>query len=95
MLARINSVATTADQLAGLVQLSEDQIPAVREVPGFRGFYLLADRQSGKVVSISLWDSDDDLGQFQSGGAELRQEASSELGLAPTPAEVYEVVAQA
>jgi heme-degrading monooxygenase HmoA len=95
MLARINSVQTATDKLAGLVKFSEERIPAAREAPGFKGFYLLADRQSGKLVTISLWDSDDDLRKFEAQGAQMRKEASSDLGIAPTPVEVYEVVLQA
>ena len=95
MFARVNSVQTAADKLAGLVRFSQEQLPAAHEAPGFKGFYLLADRQSGKIVSISLWDSADDLRQFEARGAQLRQGASSELSIAPTPVEVYEVVLQA
>jgi heme-degrading monooxygenase HmoA len=95
MLARVNSAQMAAETLAGLVTFSEEQLPAAREAPGFRGFYLLADRQSGKVVSISLWDSDDDLRQFEARGAQLRKGASSELGIAPTPIDIYEAVLQA
>ena len=95
MFARVNSVQTATDKLAGLVKFSEERLPAAHEAPGFRGFYLLADRQSGKVVSISLWDSDDDLRQFEARGAQVRKEASSEVGIAPTPIEIYEVVLQA
>ena len=94
MFARINSAQMANDKLAGLVKYSEEQLPAAREAPGFKGFYLLADRQSGKVVSISLWDSDDDLRQFEGRGTQLRKGASSELGIAPTPIDVYEVVLQ-
>jgi heme-degrading monooxygenase HmoA len=95
MLARINSVQMAADQLAGLIKFSEERFPDAREAPGFKGFYLLADRQSGKVVSISLWDSNDDLQQFEARGAQMRKEATSEVGIAPTPVDVYEVVLQA
>ena len=95
MFARVNSVHTTADKLAGLVKFSEEQLPAARETPGFKGLYLLADRRSGKVVSISLWDSSDDLRQFEARGAQMRTEASSELGIAPPPIDIYEVVLQA
>ena len=95
MFARINSAQMADDKLAGLVKFSEDQLPAAREAPGFKGFYLLADRQSGKVVSISLWDSDDDLRQFEARGGQARKEATSELGIAPTPVDLYEVVLQA
>jgi heme-degrading monooxygenase HmoA len=95
MLARVNSAHTTADKLAGLIKFSEERVPGTREAPGFRGFYLLADRQSGKLVSISLWDSHDDLRQFESQGAQIRAEASAEVGIAPTPVDLYEVVLQA
>ena len=95
MIARVNSVQTATDKLAGLVKFSEERFPDAREAPGFKGFYLLADHQNGKLVSISLWDSADDLRQFEARGAQMRQEASSELGIAPTPVDIYEVVLQA
>jgi heme-degrading monooxygenase HmoA len=95
MFARVNSVQTATDQLAGLVKFCEERFPDAREAPGFKGFYLLADRQSGKLVSISLWDSEDDLRHFEARGAQMRKEASSEVGIAPTPIDIYEVVLQA
>ncbi|GAA5198385.1 hypothetical protein GCM10023322_71630 [Rugosimonospora acidiphila] len=95
MFARVNSAQTAADKLADLVKLSEEQLSATREAPGFRGFYLLADRSSGKVVSITLWDSDDDRRQFEVRGAQQRDGTTSELGITPTPVDVYEVVLQA
>jgi heme-degrading monooxygenase HmoA len=94
MIARVNSVQTAADKLAGLVKFSQQRFPAAQNAPGFKGFYLLADRQSGKLVSISLWESDDDLRQFETQGAQMREAASSEVGIAPTPVEIYEVVLQ-
>jgi heme-degrading monooxygenase HmoA len=96
MFAQVSSVQTTTEKLAGLVTWAEEQLPAFHETPGFRGLYLLADRQSGKVVTISLWDSEDDLRQNnEARGAQVRKEASSELGIAPTPVDIYEVVLQA
>jgi heme-degrading monooxygenase HmoA len=95
MIARINSVHTATDKLAGLVKFSEERLPDAREAPGFKGFYLLADHQSGKIVSISLWESDADLRRFETRGIQARTEASSELGIAPTPVDTYEVVLQA
>ena len=94
MLARINSVQTATDKLAGLLDWMQERLPDAREAPGFKGCYLLADRQSGKIVSISLWDGDDALRQFEDLGAQVRKEATAELGIAPTPVELYEVVLQ-
>ena len=97
MFAQVNSVQTTTDKLDALVKWVEDQLPAFREAAsGFKGLYLLADRQSGKVMTISLWDSVDDLRQNnEARGAQVREEASSETGIAPTPVDIYEVVLQA
>lgn len=94
MIARVNSAQATTDKIAELVTFSEAQLPAAREAPGFKGLYLLADRASGKLVSISLWDSADDLRQFETQGAQIRDDATAELGIAPTPVDTYEVVLQ-
>jgi heme-degrading monooxygenase HmoA len=95
MFAQVNSVQTAADKVAGLVKWAEEQLPAARETPGIKGLYMLADRQTGKVMTISLWDSADDLRQHEGQGAQIREEASSELGIAPTPVDIYEVLLQA
>ena len=95
MFARVNSVQTATEKLAGLVKFCEEGLPAFREAPGFKGFYLLADRQSGRVVTISLWDSDDDLRQLEGRAAQARKAASSAVGIDSPPEETYEVVLQA
>jgi heme-degrading monooxygenase HmoA len=95
MIARITTVEAEADKLPGVIEFCQERLPGVRGTPGFQGFYLLADRQSGKVVTISLWDSHDDLQRNEPRGAQVREEGHSELGIAPTPADLYEVLLQA
>lgn len=94
MFARVNSVETTADELAGLIAFSEERLPAASEAPGFKGFYLLADRPGGKVMTISLWDGDDP-GQVEDRAAQVRAEAGSATGIAPPATDTYEVVLRA
>lgn len=94
MIARINSAQTAPDKIDELVTFSQERFPDARDHPGFRGFYLLADRRNGKLVSISLWESEDAMQEFQTQGAQLRQAASAQVGIAPTPVETYEVVLQ-
>ena len=96
MFAQVNSVQTATDKLTGLVNWAEERLPAFRDTPGFKGLYVLADQQSGKVVTISLWDSEDDLRRNnEARGAQARREASTDLGIAATPVDIYEVVLQA
>jgi uncharacterized protein len=92
--ARVNAVQMTADKLAGLVQFSSDGLATIRETPGFAGFYLLADRSDGKVITISLWDSEDSLRQHEARAVRMRAEAESAAGVASPPVEVYEVLLQ-
>jgi len=96
MFAQVNSVQTATDKLTGLVTWAAERLPAFGDTPGFKGLYVLADQQSGKVVTISLWDSKDDLRRNnEARGAQARREASTDLGIAATPVDIYEVVLQA
>jgi uncharacterized protein (TIGR02246 family) len=92
MFARVNALQTEAGKLADLATFCEKQLPAFREAPGFKGFYLLADRQGGKVMTISLWDSEDDLRQLEARAAQARREAHSDTGIASPPVDIFEVV---
>lgn len=92
MFAQLSSAPAATDKLASLVTFCEEQLPALRESPGFKGFYLLTDRQSGTIASITLWDSDEDLRRHQARGAEVRAEATAETGIASPPVNIYEVL---
>ena len=63
---------------------------------GWRGAYLLTDRKTGKAISISLWDSEDDaIGSEQSGYYQEQLSKFKDLFAAPPVREGYEVSLQA
>lgn len=72
MFAHVVSGEAQAEGFDSLTRLAREQLPAVREQPGFRAFYLLTDRNSGKLVTISLWDTKE---QMQAGEAQAAQSA--------------------
>src|SRR4051812_29326332 len=39
----------------------EEQLPRYKEQDGYKGFTLLADKDSGEVLGISFWESEDAL----------------------------------
>jgi heme-degrading monooxygenase HmoA len=41
--------------------MAKEQLPGARDQHGYHGLYVLADRTSGKVMTISLWKSREDL----------------------------------
>lgn len=79
--------------LDSLVRFSREQLPAIREQPGFRGYYLLSDRRSGKLMTISLWETQE---HQQAGAAQLRgQTAAPAAALTGIQSDGYEVMMSA
>jgi heme-degrading monooxygenase HmoA len=90
---------TTAQGAPGKVDegtrsVREQALPAVQKQPGFKGFYNLVDRTSGKTVTLSLWESEAAM-QASAGAVDpFRKQAIAAIG-APTPTvEMYEVTVQ-
>jgi heme-degrading monooxygenase HmoA len=79
----------------GIANLNETVIPRVRELPGFQGGYWLADRATGKVLAVVVFDSEEHLRQTDEAAAQLRQRAGSPSGVNFTSVETYEVIGQA
>ena len=75
-----------------LRQVEQNDIPAFREIDGFRGFTVLVDRSSGKVVATSYWDSEEQMRASEDAVKEARERAA-ETGGASSEAQVerYEV----
>lgn len=92
MFAQVAAVETSADKLAGLLTFCQERLPEFRDMPGFAGFYLLADRDSGKILTISLFDTEQQLRQHNARGAQVREEADAEVGIASPPVDIYEVL---
>ena len=61
MFARLTMAPMKMDKLDETIKIFEESIvPAAKSQKGYRGAYLLTDRKTGKEVSISLWDSEED-----------------------------------
>lgn len=91
MFARVIAAQATPDQLDGAITLGRDQLPAVVQRPGFSGFYLLTDAETGKVMTISLWETREQLDAVEAEAAEIRREEAPALGAPSMSAETYEV----
>jgi heme-degrading monooxygenase HmoA len=59
MFARVSTFEGDPEQVDELTRYAEEQVvPALRELDGFNGVLGLADRQSGKVLAVTLWESE-------------------------------------
>jgi heme-degrading monooxygenase HmoA len=95
MFARVQTVHQPAEKLDELTRLAREQLPAAHELPGFTGFYYLVDRDNGKALVISLWDTEEDLRQLEATNASMREHIKAEARLESPVAEIFEVAIQA
>ena len=80
MLARVSTYEGPPDQLQqGISQVRERIVPAARNIAGFSGILLLADRESGRALSITLWESEKAMRDSEEEASRLRRE-SAEAG---------------
>jgi heme-degrading monooxygenase HmoA len=73
-------------------RLESDEVPMWRQIDGFKGFTLLVDRQSGKVVATSYWQSEEAMSASEDEVAPSRERAAETGGATEPPTvERYEV----
>jgi heme-degrading monooxygenase HmoA len=89
MFARVITGQTTPDGLDGVLRFAQEHLPDAQAQPGFKGFYLLTDRDTGNLVTISLWDSWEDLWPVRA--VQVPSEAAGSTEVAPAPAKIYQV----
>lgn len=92
MFARVITAQTGAKNFDDLIRVLKQQLPGARQQPGFRGFYLLTDAETGKVVTISLWGTREQMEAVAGGG--VRDPATPGTWLTPPQLETYEVTMQ-
>jgi heme-degrading monooxygenase HmoA len=96
MFARLGKYIFHIDKLDEAVKRYEDRvIPAMKSLKGYRGAYMLSDRRTGKGISMTLWDSEEDvITDEQSGLYQKQKDRYKDVFTAPTVREGYEVSAQ-
>jgi heme-degrading monooxygenase HmoA len=92
MFARVQTLHQPAEKLDELTEIARQQLPSAQELSGFRGFYYLVDRDNGKALVISLWETEEDLRQVEANGAaSIREHVEAEAGITSPPAEIFHV----
>ena len=88
MFARVSTYRTSADATG---EPTEETVRRVLELPGCLGLYYLKGRDN-KSLSISLWDTEEDLGASQQSADKIRSETSKEQHMEILDVEEFEVL---
>jgi heme-degrading monooxygenase HmoA len=73
----------------GLVR--ERVLPVVRAIPGFSGYLALSDAESGEVLVLTLWASEQQLQASEETTVQLRREAADKVGATVVSVERFRV----
>ena len=72
--------------------LQEQTLPQLQKMEGFQGFVALGDRQSGKVLGVAFWESEEALRATEQALSSVRSGAAEAAGGTLASVEQYEVL---
>jgi len=93
MFARVITGQARSEGFDAITRLAEQQLPGARQQPGFSGYYLLTDAETGQVIVISLWETREQLDAVTAaaGASGIRGEGIAATGLTGLRLDTYEV----
>jgi heme-degrading monooxygenase HmoA len=96
MYARVTLVQILPGKFDQAIDIFRDSVvPVASQQNGHKGHYLLTDRESGKAISISLWETEADRMAGETSGHYLQQLAKfKDIFAAPPLREDYEISVQ-
>jgi heme-degrading monooxygenase HmoA len=92
--ARVITAEVRAAEFDAAISVARRELPAARQQPGFRDFYLLASRETGQLITISLWETREDADAVEAHASQVRAEAGPALHLVTAVAKVFEIALQ-
>jgi heme-degrading monooxygenase HmoA len=93
MHARVSKLEGPPEQVNELGRIAAEWVaPSLTQMEGFRGILALADRQSGKVQMVTLWESEEAMRQSEETADQLRGGTARAAGGEIAGVERYEVV---
>ena len=93
MYARVNAIEGSPDRMDDAERhIHEQTLPQLRQMEGFQGFVSLGDRQSGKVIGVAFWESEEALRATEGAVSSVRSGAAEAAGGVVTSVEEYEVL---
>ena len=93
MHARVTTIQGSPDKMDDATgHLQEQTLPQLREMEGFQGFVSLGDRQSGKVLAVAFWESEEALRASAEAVSSVRSGAADASGGIVASVEEYEVL---
>jgi heme-degrading monooxygenase HmoA len=93
MHARVSKLESPPEQVDELGRIVAEWVtPSLTEMEGFNGILALADRQSGTVEVVTLWESEEAMRQSEEDADQLRRDIARAADGEVAGVERYEVI---
>jgi heme-degrading monooxygenase HmoA len=93
MFARVSRIQASPDAVELAIRSVEQATPALKQLKGFKRGYALADRDTGRILTLTLWDTLEDLRASEEKAAQLRAQVAQAGGVGGEPlVDRYEVI---
>jgi len=73
-------------------RLQSEDVPEFKQLDGFKGMTLVTDRDSGKTLAITFWESEDAMRSSEDAVKDARRRAADTGGADEPQVERFEVV---
>jgi heme-degrading monooxygenase HmoA len=92
MYARVTTLEGPPDRMNDATRHVREQVlPQLQQMDGFKGFVALGDRQSGKLLGVAFWESEEVLRSTEEAMSRMRSGAAEAAGGTVAGVEQYEV----
>ncbi len=93
MHARVTTIQGSPDKMDDATShIQEQTLPQLQKMEGFKGFVSLGDRQSGKVLGVAFWESEEALRASEQAVSSVRSGAAEAADGIVASVEEYEVL---
>ena len=92
MHARMSTLEGATEEMdEALRDVREHVVPVLKRQDGFKGFIALGNRQSGELIGITFWESEQAMQASEELGNRMRSNTADDTGEAIEDVERYEV----
>jgi len=92
MHARVSTIQGAPGKVDDVARQAQEQtLPQLQKLEGFKGFVALGDRQSGKMLGVSFWESEEALRASDEAASSVRSAAAETADGIVAGVEEYEV----
>ena len=92
MYARVNILEGPPERMDDALRyFQENVLPRLKQMDEFKGTIALGDRQSGKTLGITLWESEEAIRATEAGADRSRSRLAEATGETVAGVEIYEV----